>query len=288
LDMRNSTRLSTLLTVAIIYALGQDVYAGGGWTYEKGKGYFKLGQSFLQSDQFFNPDGEIIDIRTTGYYATSFYAEFGLTDRLTAIAYVPFFTRSTLNKLRFRMSGREEPGDELNTIGDMDLSLKYGLVKSDTWVLAASVLFGIPTGETNGGETGILQSGDGEFNQMIRLDLSRPFASKAWFNIYAAFNNRTNDFSDEYRLGGEIGTRLGESFYVIGKIDLVQSLMNGTADPSMSGTLFSNNTEYLSPSLELAYELKSGLGINASAAGAFYGRNILAAPNYSVGVFYNL
>jgi hypothetical protein len=64
--------------------------------------------------------------------------------------------------------------------------------------------------------------------------------------------------------------------------------MNGTAEPSMSGTLFSNNTEYLSPSLELAYELKSGFGLNASAAGAFYGRNILASPNYSVGVFYNL
>lgn len=286
--MRNSIKIKSAVGLIVFCGLAQALFAGGGWTYEKGKGYFKLGQSFLQSDQFFNPDGEIIDIRTTGYYATSFYGEYGLTDRLTAVAYVPFFTRNTLNRVRFRMSGREEPGDELNSVGDIDLSLKYGLVKSDKWVLAASVLFGLPVGETAGGETGILQSGDGEFNQMIRVDLSRPFASKAWFNVYAAFNNRTNDFSDEYRLGGEIGTRLGESFYVIGKIDLVQSLMNGTADPSMSGTLFSNNTEYLSPSLELAYELKSGFGLNASAAGAFYGRNILASPNYSVGVFYNL
>ena len=282
-------RISIKISVIIFFlGLSRLALAGGGWTYEKGKGYFKLGQSFLKSDRYFNPDGEVIDIRTTGYYATYFYGEYGFTDRLTAIAYIPFFTRNTLNKLRFKRSGREEPGDELNSVGDIDLRLKYGLVKTDKWVLSASVLFGLPVGQTAGGESGILQSGDGEFNQMIRFDLSRPFASKAWFNIYAAFNNRTNDFSDEYRLGGEVGTRIGKSVYAIAKVNLVQSLNNGTASPSMSGTLFSNNTEYLSPVLELAYEFTSGFGLNASAAGAFYGHNILASPNYSVGIYYNL
>lgn len=259
--------------------------AGGGWTYVKGKGFVKLSQNAIYSDQFYNPDGEIIDITTIGYYATSIYAEYGLTHRLTAIAYVPFFTRNTLNKTRFRFSGREIPGDEFNSFGDMDLALKYGFYKSGRWVAAATVLFGIPTGEPQGGETGILQSGDGEFNQMLRLDLSRSFGKASWFSVYAGLNNRTNDFSDEYRFGGELGTRIRDHFLVIGKVDVVQSFFNGDAEPSQGGTIFSNNTEYVSPAVELAYETDSELGLSVSAAGAFAGRNILASPNFGVGVY---
>lgn len=259
--------------------------AGGGWTYIKGKGFVKISQNAIYSDQLFNPDGDITDITTIGYYATSLYAEYGLTDRLTAIAYAPIFTRNTLNKTRFRFSGMEFPGDELNAFGDVDLSLQYGFYKSDTWVASVRVLFGLPIGEVSGGETGILQSGDGEFNQMIRLDLSRPISQNAWFSVYVGLNNRTNNFSDEYRLGAEIGTKLWSGFLAIAKVDVVQSFFNGDADPSQGGTIFSNNTEFVSPSIELAYEMKNELGFSLSAAGAFAGKNILAAPNYGIGLY---
>ena len=261
--------------------------AGGGWTYVKGKGFVKISQNAIYGDRLFNPEGEVIDITTIGYYATSIYAEYGLTDRITAVAYVPFFTRNTLNKTRFIQTGEEIPGDELNSFGDMDLSLKYGFLKTSEWVGSATVLFGIPTGEPQGGETGILQSGDGEFNQMIRVDFSKPFGKAAWMTFYAGFNNRTNDFSDEYRYGGEVGSRFGERFLLIGKLDVVQSLFNGNADASQGGTIFSNNTEFVSPAVELSYELKNGLGFSLSAAGAFSAKNILAAPNFGVGVYTN-
>ncbi len=283
--MPNSTDMKKLFLILILGCVFSSAMAGGGWTYVKGKGFVKLSQNAIYSDQLFNPDGDIIDITTIGYYATSVYGEYGLTDRLTAIAYVPFFTRNTLNKIRFNQSGNEIPGDELNSIGDIDFSLQYGFFKSDTWVASLRVLFGLPTGEVSGGETGILQSGDGEFNQMIRVDVSRPISQNAWISAYAGLNNRTNDFSDEYRLGAEIGTKLGSQFLAIAKVDVVQSFFNGDADPSQGGTIFSNNTEFVSPSVELAYEMKSEIGFSLSAAGAFAGKNILASPNYGVGVY---
>lgn len=283
--MPNSTDMKKLFLLLLLGCISLSALAGGGWTYVKGKGFVKLSQNAIYSDQLFNPDGDIIDITTIGYYATSVYAEYGLTDKLTAIAYVPFFTRNTLNKTRFRFSGMEIPGDELNSVGDIDLSLQYGFYKSDTWVASVRVLFGLPTGEVSGGETGILQSGDGEFNQMIRLDFSRPISENVWISVYAGLNNRTNDFSDEYRLGAEIGSKLWSDFLAIAKVDVVQSFFNGDADPSQGGTIFSNNTEFISPSLELAYELKNEIGFSLSAAGAFAGKNILAAPNYGVGIY---
>lgn len=269
----------------VLCSVVSSALAGGGWTYVKGKGFVKLSQNAIYSSQLFNPDGEVIDITTIGYYATALYGEYGLSDRFTAIAYVPFFTRNTLNKTRFRFSGMEIPGDELNSVGDIDLSLKYGFYKSDTWVASVQVLFGLPTGKVAGGETGILQSGDGEFNQMIRFDVSRPLSEKAWVSAYAGLNNRTNDFSDEYRLGAEVGTKFCNRFLAIAKVDVVQSFFNGDADPTQGGTIFSNNTEYISPSLEVAYEWNNEIGFSLSAAGAFAGKNILAAPNYGIGIY---
>ena len=72
-------------------------------------------------------------------------------------------------------------------------------------MMSARVLFGLPTGKDSGGETGILQTGDGEFNQMLRLDLSSGFSANGWFSFYAGYNNRTQGFSDDYRFGGEVG-----------------------------------------------------------------------------------
>jgi protein XagA len=279
--------MKKILILATTFLLSSMAQAGGGWTHPKGEGYLKMGYNRVKSDRFFAPDASIIDITTVGYHATSLYGEYGLSDRFTAIAYVPFFTRSTLNAVRFRQSGREIPGDSFNSIGDIDLSLQYGFLKSEKWVASARILLGLPTGNPQGGDSGILQSGDGEFNQMLRLDLSRSFARNYWAGIYAGFNNRTNNFSDEVRVGGELGKAWEGGFMAIVKLDVVQSLFNGTADASMGGTLFSNNTEFISPALELAYRFDNGIGVSASAAGAFFGRNILASPNLGVGIFWS-
>lgn len=277
--------MKKILLFSVLICFAGTLTAGGGWTYEKGKGFVKLSQSAIYADKYFSPDGSTVDITTIGYYATSLYGEYGITDRLTAIAYVPFFSRNTLNIIKYEFSGIEIPGDELNSFGDMDLSLQYGLIKSDTWVMSARVLFGLPTGDPQGGETGILQTGDGEFNQMLRLDLSRGFAKNYWASAYSGFNNRTEGFSDEFRWGAEVGASFKGRYFIIAKVDAVHSFENGTVDPSQTGTLFSNNMEYISPSLELAAQNEQGWGISISAAGALAGQNVLAAPNFTAGIF---
>jgi hypothetical protein len=275
------------LSVFVLLIFSSGLFAGGGWTPKKGSGYLKLGQNAIYADRYYSPDGSLIDITTIGLYTTSIYGEYGLSDKFSVIAYVPLFVRNTLNKKRFRFSGREEPGDELNTFGDMDLSLKYGFYQSENWNLSARLTLGLPTGTTGGGETGILQTGDGEFNQMLRLDASRPVFGNGWLSAYAAFNKRSNDFSDEWRVGAELGYKLWEHFSAAAKVDVVQSFFNGAATLSLGNTIFGNNVEYISPAVELAYQCDSGLGVSVSAAGAVSGKNVLAAPNYGAGVFWN-
>lgn len=258
-----------------------------GWLQPKNEGYFKLGFSGISASSFYGPNGDKVSIRTNNIFNSNIYAEYGLTNKITIIAYVPFVVTNTLNKIQYRQSGKTEPADQSTSFGDTDIALKYGLIKDKPFVLSATLLLGLPIGNTTGGNSRILQTGDGEFNQLLRADLSHSFYPKPFYSsVYAGFNNRTNNFSDEFRYGFDIGYT-GAKWSTILHLNAVKSLFNGTVANANNG-IFSNNTEYISPAIEIAYQINSSFGISATTAFAFAAKNVLAAPAYNAGVFYKL
>jgi protein XagA len=206
---------------------------------------------------------------------------------LTGIIYFPFFVRNTLNEIRYNQSGTSEPGDAVNSIGDTDISIKYGLIVDKPVVVSATLLFGLPLGVPSGGNSQILQTGDGEFNQMIKIDASTSFYPKPiYVSGYVAFNNRTRGFSDEARFGAEVGLTF-KKFIPILKLNVVKSFYNGVATEAQNG-IFSNNTEYISPTLELNYQVNEKIGISGTGGFALAAKNILASPNWSLGLYLKL
>lgn len=286
--------MKRVFIILLLLVFGTTVFAGGGWPQEKGKGYFKLGQNFIIADNFYNLQGDVIGITTISLYTTSFYGEYGITDRLTGVLYMPFFVRSTLNEVERRQSGNIEPGDAINSFGDTDIGIKYGITQGKSIALAASLTFGLPFGKTaegttDAGEPRILQNGDGEFNQMIMLEASHAFYPKpVYVSVGAGFNNRTKGFSDEFRYSFELGIQPFKNFNAALKIYSTNSLNNGDSDGGAGSGVFGNNVEYFSFGPELSYELENNIGFTVSAAFATSGQNLLAAPNYGVGVFLKL
>jgi hypothetical protein len=187
------------------------------------------------------------------------------------------------------------PGEAINTFGDTDIGLKYALPKSGAkFPVAASLVFGLPLGNAQGGSQGNLQTGDGEFNQILMLHAGRGGLKvgkhiNAYTSVQAGFNNRTNNFSDEIRYGIEGGLGLAKNrLWLIGRINGVESLKNGeTAAASTSTSIFANNTEFTGLSLEAAWYATNRFGISASVDGAFRGEIIAAAPAFSLGIFFD-
>ncbi len=283
----------TLLSLLILPFL---TIAGGGWTKKKGTGYYKFTQWWVVSDKHYTSTGGTDPNVTTGTFNTSLYAEYGINDRLTAMVYFPFFSRTFQNDIVSATTGQvTSEGEAINSIGDTDIGVKYGISKPGSkFVFAGSAFLGIPLGNDAGGSDGALQTGDGEFNQMIRFDLSRSASFgkiNAYANVYAGFNNRTKNFSDEFRFGGEIGAGLlNNKLWLIYRVDIVESLMNGlsSAEGSQGVTLFANNTEFAAYGYEAAFYVTEKFGVSASYTSAFSGRLIFASPSYSVGVFLDL
>ena len=279
-------KFSKLLIVASFLAITTSSFAGGGWTHPKGQGYFKLGQSFIRTNQFFDADANEIPITTFGLYMTSFYGEYGFTDKFTGIVSVPLAVRAVLNRTVSQNTGQTiVDGDQHTGIGDINLGFKYSLYKSEKFVLAGSLTLGLPAGTTTGGETQLLQTGDGEFNQLVQLHASTSF-SDFFASTNVGVNNRTEGFSEEFRYGFELGYSKSR-LTVIAKLNGIISFMNGTTAPT-GGSIFSNNLEYTNISGEIAYTVYKNLGLSFSIQNPLGGRNVLNSTNYNVGLFYNL
>lgn len=279
-------KISAILFIAGIILVSNNAYAGGGWPQKKGHGFFKIGFWWLNSDRYYAPNGDLLDIATAGVYTSSIYAEYGITDRLTGIVYFPFFSRATLNEQVSGATGELlQAGDAVSSLGDTDITLKYGLLHNTPIVLSASLTLGLPLGNDAGGDTGVLQTGDGEFNQMLSLEASKSFSSiGAYATALIAYNNRTKGFSDEFRYGIEAGVTV-KSFTLVGRLYSVNSLENGNDKEAPSNGIFSNNIEYTSFSPEIIYTHKDKYGITASMGTAFSGKRVLATPSYSFGLF---
>lgn len=288
------TRIYSLIVMMCLGITAQTL-AGGGWTKPKGSGYFKLSQWWIIADQHYTDEGKIDPNVTNGLFNTSIYAEYGLTNRLTGIIYAPLFSRAYFNNQISGTTGELiKEGEAINSFGDTDITLKYGLIQDKKIALSASVLFGLPLGNASGGSEGNLQTGDGEFNQMLRLDASTSFKINelnTFYTIYAGLNNRTEGFSDEFRYGLEAGfLAMNDRLIGVGRLYGIKSLKNGDDLVSSNGgmSVFANNSEFTSVEAELSYKVTDKLGFSASYATAISGRIIFANPSYSVGVFLDL
>ncbi len=291
-----------ILILLAVFFLCSDLHAQSGWTQAQGEGYFKLSQSVIRAGRFFNPDGDLIDITTTSIYTTSLYGEYGITDRLTAILSAPVFVRSTINNRESSADGFVIPGDEFNDQGDIAFGGRYGLIHQGPVVLSASALLKLPSGENVGGESELLQSGDGAWGLIAMLHASHSFYPAPFYATLSAGyqwrGNATLDYSsgpldinydDAFRAGGELGWTPGDHWQFALKMDLVLALRNGSSGGvTGSSSIFGNRITYLSLIPEVNYIIGSRFGLSVSVGTVMLAQNILGAPSFNGGFFYLL
>ncbi len=288
--------MKNIILFLFLVFITNNLQAGGPWPQPKGKGYFKLSEWWIVFDQHYTDAGKIDPNITTGIFNTTFYAEYGFTDRLTGILNAPLFSRNYMNNVVSATTNDIlTPGEAVNSIGDFDVGLKYGLTAQGAKIpLSLSLILGLPTGKESAGSLKNLQTGDGEFNQIFQVDAGIGFKLGQKLPVYASgyvgFNNRSQGFSEEFRFGLELGAGLfDKKLWLIGRLNAVESFKNGdTAETTTSTSIFANNTEFTGIAIEAAYYISPKWGVSASVAGAFRGEIIAAAPSYSVGVFYDL
>lgn len=276
----------TIYLLLCLMVYGFSAY--GQWTQEKGKGYYKVGVWWLEADQHYTKIGKIDPNATRGLLINSFFGRYGIRDDISLIVYIPH-TRVYQNKQVFS-SGRESiNGEAFSGLGDINLGFEYQWLKKNGWAISSSLTLGLPTGNNRGGSDGSFQTGDGEFNQILRFHIGNSYQiGKRNFYIKGSFgiNQRSKGFSDELRATVETGTKiLAKKVLVLGRINIIESFQNGTLDATNSnGSIFANNMEVINLGGELIYNFYKGCSISLSSAYPIRGQLIFRAPVFTSGI----
>jgi hypothetical protein len=260
-----------------------------GWPEDSGSYFLKASQSWTIYNQFFQEDGRKVNVdRTRSFGISSIYGQYGLTDRLTFKAYVPFFVKSTVFARQNAFSGQLLQAGEKNTgLGDLTTSLQYA-IKRNQIILSAALILGIPTGEYDLNDTQN-PTGDGEFNQQVNLGVAGSFLIGGIYpfsSLFVGYNNRTNGFSDEWHAAFKLGTNWNRVL-VVSELYTIQSFFNGEFNEVLvyGGGIVGNNAEMVTLNLQFAYRVYDELYFSFQLSRPLAGRYYFADNLYEVGIF---
>lgn len=244
---------------------------------------------YFSSDQYFNLSGNPITTNTFQQQSIILYGEYGITDKFTLISNFPIHT---FNKF--------ETTETASGIGDWRLELKYALPVN--FPLSISIAPEIPTAKANNYAQNKqnsfdrinLPAGDGEFNLWTTLAASGSLKNIPLYgSAFAAYNYRTSyadiNFSDQIRIGAEIGYKIVDKIWVNAKINGLKSVREvAVATDFVRG----DGAEFTAISFGMLAPLKNNWGINLNYTNGndwiFEKKNIYAAGIYTAGITYQL
>lgn len=266
-----------LLTGVMI--LESSIAHAGGWTQPKGRGYFKLSQNVISAESLFIANGSKTEIPTVSGYTTSLYGEYGLTDRVTLVGYMPVYTHFAVDAEGF---------DSTSGVGDGDAGVRIGILAEGPTVVSFQAMAGLPLGES-GGDI-VLWTGDGEFNQHVSLQFGHSLypapaylTGEIGYNNRKSSDNRDDDYADELRYslqaGYTIAERVGVSVWLRG----VEA--RDRADDEFHPR---NDLEYLSFGSQIEFHVSPNAGLTAGISRFTRSHNLLDAPVWEVGFFLKL
>ncbi len=288
------TRIFTL--ALLLVTLSQAVYAGGPWPRKKNKGYAQLGFTYIGYSKYFNQDGDVVNLRrnVTDFTAQA-YLDFGLTDRLTMMAQLPFKYVATSENIASSDSVSftdTVPNGSLFGLNNVMLGFRYTII--DKKVKFAAGL----NAEANVAKYDsltTLRTGPSTFVVHPYLSVGGSFYQDKFYALLdAGYRVRLKDYSDEVDFNFELGFTWNFKTYFIASVAGRFSMQEGTYDNNVTPThpngrdlhtsLYPNNQQYVGYGLKFIQKINK---VHLNAAVYFgTGQMVAAAPSYNLGVAY--
>ncbi|WP_303318862.1 hypothetical protein Q4Q34_05255 [Flavivirga abyssicola] len=257
------------------------------WTQEKGKFYTQLSYTTIPNyDTFFgDPDytiaGKISD------NTIQLYGEYGFSDNTTLIINLPLKLISINDFKNPLINCTGDCSEDFNesALGNLEIGIKYNFHKKD-WVLSGQFSIEANTGSYD--ITSGIRTGYNAFT-FTPLFLAGKSFEKTYVQSFIGANIRTNDYSSNFKVGGEFGYKITKHIWLIGFVDIVKSLKDGNIVLPIENTytgLYVNNQDYGAYGFKGIGEITDKFGLTAGFGGAFFGNNVAKQAALNVGVYH--
>ncbi len=277
-----------VLGLALMFFL-QKMGAQSGWARAKNDVYLQVGAGFLSSENYKNLAGERLKTTRFSQQNFVFYGEYGLTNRLTAIA----------QSAPLRIN-RYETTEAVAAPSDLRVELKYAILRKK-WPVSIAIGPEIPLGRRDNFarhkkpndlgifETANLATTDGETNIWTTLAASSSWGKyKGWATVFSAYNLRTRGFTDQFHGGFEVGYKITAPFYVKTRGAVLVSVSD---EPNQNVPFFrGEGTEMSAVSAGFGWRFSRHFGVTADywrcVSFPVKVRNAYVGPVIAVGIFY--
>jgi hypothetical protein len=277
--MKNSIKVFFLF-------IGVSAFAQSPWTHEKGKFYTQLSYTTISNyntlfgDPDFNTAGEISD------NTIQFYGEYGFSDRTTLIVNLPLKLISINDFINPLVNCDSDCSQDFNTsaLGNIEIGIKHNVYKKD-WLLSGQLSLESNT-STYEAISGI-RTGYDAFTITPLFIAGRSFG-KTYVQSFIGANFRTNDYSSNFKIGGEVGKRISRRIWLIGFLDIVKSFKNGNIilpTENVFTGLYVNDQEYGAFGFKGIAEITDKFGVTIGLGGAFFGNNVARQAALNIGVY---
>jgi len=274
-----------ILTLSLI---NTTIYSQSPWTKNKGEIYTQLSFSTIPSyyEIFGDPDYFLNRDITDNTF--QLYGEYGISEKTTLILNIPFkniTTSDVLNPTPLNPNFIE--GSNSNAFGNIEAGIKYNFINKK-WLVTGQFNFEFNTSSYD--EVSGIRTGYDAYTFTPLVNFGRSF-NKSYLQGFTGFNLRTNNYSSNFKIGAEGGTKLINRIWLIAFLDFVISLNNGDIEvptQNILTALYVNDQEYTAFGLKLIGEITSDFGLIAGFGGAFSGNNVAKQAALNFGVYYKI
>lgn len=272
-------------TIKILFLfLSISMFSQSPWTKEKGDLFINISYTTIAdySELFGDPDYTIAGTITDKTY--QIYGEYGLTNKTSFLFNIPYksIENNELTNPCF-VAPCPEYSNKKTAFGNITLGLKHQFYNNG-WVLAGQLITETST-STYDEATGI-RTGYDAFTFTPQLLAGKSFG-KTFLQTQIGVDLRTNNYSNNFKIGGEFGGKITQNIWLIGYVDVLKSFEDGNVvlpANNLATGLFVNDQEYGAYGLKAILQL-CDLGITTSFGNAFFGNNVAKQTAFSIGFF---
>ncbi len=256
------------------------------WTQKKGNTYTQISFTTIPnynavfSDENQNLFGTYTD------NTVQFFGEYGITNKTSLIVNLPFKLISVADFKDPRIDCTENCGKNYtnNTFGNFSLGLKHNFY-AKKWMLSGQLLVEANTSYYD--DTSGIRTGYNAWSFTPLFLAGRGFG-KTYLQGFIGADLRTNNYSTNLKIGGEIGRKILKKIWLIGFLDISKSLENGTivlpVQQALTG-LYVNDQEYGSFGFKGIGEISDNFGVTVGFGGAFFGNNVARQAALTIGLY---
>jgi len=299
------TRFFTLVFLFLIVA--QSVSAGGPWPRKKNSGYAQLGFTYVGYSRFFNHEGVVTDLRRpVTDFTTQLFLDYGLSDKLTLTANLPFKYVSTADRISSADTSYFKDtlqAGSLFGLNNVMLGLKYNIINKRVLFSAG---FNAEANVAKYDSLTTLRTGPNAWVFHPYLSVGTTFfQGKLYTLLDAGYRLRINNYSDEVDFNFEVGYSWNQKTYFIFNLAGRFSMQEGSYDNNVTAipdtsnpasvslhpngrdlhtSLYPNNQQFLGYGFKFIQKIKK---VHLNAAVYFgTGQMVAATPSYNLGVAY--